>query len=306
MLLPSPTNKMAYHRRPRPIGANSVRSRLLGFDPHPRCRTRRFGLENGRKRLVNQTLFLTRIRDMPEKTPEQNVDSGRKDAGAPSQPKVPVVAEKVADKPHRITIGLQIFGTVLGALIALLGIWLTYRGHQSDERNKSQEMQPYVAVTGGKLDFIPLVAGPVPQADITPGTIVNPEPAGPFLGTDLSVTIENKGKTSAEFISFKASFDPLPEGWSLRKRLLMPEEKPSYLGPQSQVVWHYHQPFNLTPEAWTLFHKGFKGAGVLQFLNFSGELVYRDEYKKEHTTRWCWRTFADATNNGQVEPCPFH
>ncbi len=31
-------------------------------------RTRRFGLENGPKRLVDQ-LFLTRIGDMPEKTP---------------------------------------------------------------------------------------------------------------------------------------------------------------------------------------------------------------------------------------------
>jgi hypothetical protein len=112
------------------------------------------------------------------------------------------------------------------------------------------------------------------------------------------------GGRRLNFVSFKASFD-LPDGWSLRKRLGIYEEKPSYLAPSSKMVWHYHQPFNLTPEAWTLFHKGFNEGGILRFFRFSGEFVYRDEYKKEHTTRWCWQTAADHTNNGQVDPCPF-
>ncbi len=245
---------------------------------------------------------------MPEESPGQSGDPERKDPITPSQPKAPA-PQKMADKPHRNTILLGIGTAVFAALVALVGHWLTYKGQRFTRTSQEISQQPYVVVTSGRLDFIPLVAGPPPQPDTTSGApqtaIINPEPAGPFLGTDISVTIVNSGNTAAEFVSFKASFDPLPDGWSLRKRLMVPEDKPSYLTPKSQVTWHYHQPFNLTPEAWDLFHKGFGRGGILKYLTFGGELVYRDEYLKDHSTRWCWQTAADATNNGQVEPCPF-
>jgi hypothetical protein len=244
---------------------------------------------------------------MPGEKPGQSGDPKRKDPITPSQPKAPA-PQKMADKPHRITILLAIGTAVLAALVALVGSWLTYRGQRFTRTSQEISQQPYVVVTSGRLDFIPLVAGPPPQptSGVQPRTaIINPEPAGPFLGTDISVTIVNSGNTAATFVSFKASFDRLPDGWSLRKRV-MPEEKPAYLTPKSQVIWHYHQPFNLTPEAWDLFHKGWGGSGILKYLTFVGELVYRDEYLQEHTTRWCWQTAADATNNGtngQVWPC---
>jgi hypothetical protein len=264
--------------------------------------------------------------------PEENGGSQPEDGGAPSRPKAPVPAaenpaitapkvlpsparvstnkqdesssERTADKPHRYTIILGIVTVGAAALAALVGHWLTYRGQQLTQNNQEISQRPYVVITAGKFDLIPMVAGPAPQpADRE--EITTTEPAGPFLGTDISVTIANNGNTAAEFVSFQASFDPLPDGWSLRKRLMMPPEKPSYLGPKSQLVWHYHQPFNLTPQAWGLFHKSFNEGGILQFLRFTGDLVYKDEYQKEHTTHWCWETAADHTNDSQVRPCVF-
>jgi hypothetical protein len=269
---------------------------------------------------------------MPEKNPEQNGVPQPKDPDTRSQPKVPVPAEspattapakassspaqvlksgkkensneRTADKPHRYTIILGIVTAGVAAVLTLVGHVLTYRGQQLTQNNQEISQQPYVVVTAGKFDLLPMVAGPVPQP-VAPEEIISTEPAGPFLGTDISVTIANNGNTAAEFVSFKASFDPLPDGWSLRKRLMIPPERPSYLGPKSQLLWHYHQPFNLTPQAWALFRKSFNEGGILKFLRFTGELVYQDEFKTEHTTRWCWETAADHTNDGRVQPCPF-
>jgi hypothetical protein len=94
--------------------------------------------------------------------------------------------------------------------------------------------------------------------------------------------------------------DQLPPGWTVRKQTWQPKETtPPYLGSKSQSLWEYRQSFYLTPEAWS----DFPQTGKRSYLYFSGDLLYVDVFKKEHSVKWCWATFADEHNLGNVSEC---
>jgi hypothetical protein len=62
-------------------------------------------------------------------------------------------------------------------------------------------------------------------------------------------------------------------------------------GPFQQTFW-------LSSEAWSDFF-----GGPSPVLSFAGELEYKDVFGKPHRIDWCWDTFAQANNNGQVADC---
>jgi hypothetical protein len=198
---------------------------------------------------------------------------------------------KTADRPHPITICLGL----LSPALALIALWFSWQSLKTSNRSLEIGQRAYVSLQDGKLAFHKEVEGPPPQpsSTLTPG---QPHPYVVMLGT---VTLVNTGNTPAQFVSFRPVYKQLPEGWSVRNTGWVPANTtPPFLSAKSQVFWRFQQTFWLAPEAWSDFY-----GGTSHVLSLAGELEYKDVFDEPHRINWCWDTFAQANNNGQVVDC---
>jgi hypothetical protein len=198
---------------------------------------------------------------------------------------------KTADRPHWITICLGL----LSPALALIALWFSLQSLKISDRSLVIGQQAYVSLQNGSLSFSKEIEGPTPQpsSTLTPG---QPHPYVAMLGT---VTLVNTGNTPAQFVSFKPVYKQLPQGWSIRNTGWVPANTtPPFLSAKSQVSWRFQQTFWLTPEAWSDFF-----GGPMPVLSLVGELEYNDVFDNPHRINWCWDTFAQANNQGQVADC---
>lgn len=212
---------------------------------------------------------------------------------------------KTADKPHKITIGLGLLSPSLAVLALVVSLFAL---HES-ERTLQIGQRAYVSLQNGRITFGQMTAGPPPQPTSSlrndepqPNNAVANGQAQPdhFVAMLLTVTLVNTGNTPAQFVRFTPTYNNLPEGWTIRKQEYKPKDTtPPYLGPKAQALWRYRQSFELTREAWSQFST----AGVMNYLHLSGDLLYEDVFGKRHAVNWCWDTFANERNNGEVTDC---
>ncbi len=219
---------------------------------------------------------------------------------APNNPKP--AGEKTADKPHPITIRLGLLG-LLSPLVAVLALYISVQALRTNERSLAIGQRAYVSMQDGKMTFSHIILGPPPSPGnpVLPFGAVRSQPGQEQLATLLlTANLVNSGNTPAEFARFTPTFKPLPEGWTLKPHEWQPLQKaPPYLGAKSQEPWEYRASFQLTPEAWSRYLQH----GPLPAMYFSGELLYLDVFKAEHSVDWCWMTLADERNGGRVSDC---
>jgi hypothetical protein len=204
--------------------------------------------------------------------------------------------KKVADRPHWITVVLGLVSPLLAGVALIISL----ESLHTSERTLEVGQRAYVALQDGKITFSRItLRSPVPSSTVTPGGAEIQAGQEQLATMLLSVKVVNSGNTPAEFTSFIPNFKQLPEGWTLKKKEWEPTQKtPPSLGAKSKSLWEYRESFLLTPQAWSDYSRlGRPG------LYFSGELKYLDVFKNKHSVNWCWMTFADEHNLGQVFDC---
>jgi hypothetical protein len=187
-------------------------------------------------------------------------------------------ADKIAGRPHWITILLGAFSPLLGILamiISLHSLWIS-------ERSLKVGNRAYLALLNGGLQFSN--HGVVfKEGDNTRGRLI--------VRMDLSAAIHNAGNSPASPGPFRRKYR-LPEGWSeapdwLKKNL--GGSSIGIVGPRSTVDWRYTDLFELTPEVYRAF-RDLPGQYVVYM---DAEFDYDDVFGETSTVRWCW---AAATN----------
>jgi hypothetical protein len=198
---------------------------------------------------------------------------------------------RTADRPHWITICLGL----LSPTLALIALWFSWQSLKTSNRTLEIGQQAYVSLQDGSLSFSKEVEGPPPQ----PTSRQTPDQSHAFVAMLGAVTLVNTGNTPAQFVSFRPVYKQLPQGWSIRNTGWAPANTaPPFLSAKSQVLWRFRQTFWLTPEAWSEFF-----GGPIRTLTLAGELEYKDVFDSPHHINWCWDTFAQANNKGQVADC---
>jgi len=215
---------------------------------------------------VGQRAFLDRIPRMDDQQTSDKEPTGPTApptaSAAPQPPALPSISppasqklvQKIADRPHWITMILGL----LSPLLAAVALVISLQSLRTSERSLEVGQRAYVSLQGGKMTFSHITFGAPPQP-----TSALKRPADPHLQSRpsaqneqvatllLSLTIVNSGNTAAEFTRFTPDFQRLPEGWALQKQEWQPVQKaPPYLGAKSQAAWEYRASFLLTPQAW--------------------------------------------------------
>ena len=235
------------------------------------------------------------MEEQTAKPPDLSQPSSAKSGPTTAEPETPDSNQgkpETADRPHWITICLGL----LSPTLALIALWFSWQSLKTSNRSLEIGQRAYVSLQDGRLSFSKGVEGPPPQPSSTLTPPGQPHPYVAMLGT---VTLVNTGNTPAQFVSFKPVYKQLPQGWSIRNTGWVPvNTTPPLLSAKSQVFWRFQQTFWLAPEAWSDFF-----GGPLHVLSLAAELEYKDVFDNPHRINWCWDTFAQANNNGEVADC---